>query len=57
MPKDLDKTKSSLQTSLLPDNLMFEGTHLGCMLSLKFEDWDLEDSEKFPQLETESLMK
>lgn len=29
VPKDLDETKSSLQTPLLPKNITFEGTHLG----------------------------
>ena len=57
MPKDLDETKSSLQTLLLPNNIMFEGTHLGCMPSLKLEDWDLANHEKFPHLETRNLMK
>jgi len=36
VPKDLAETKSSLQTLLLPDGIMFEGTHLGHVLSLKF---------------------
>ena len=26
VPKDLDETKSSLQSPLLPDNIIFEGT-------------------------------
>ena len=49
--------QDSLQTSLLPDNIIFEGTHLGRVPSLKFEDWDLVDYENFPQLETTNLMK
>lgn len=57
MPKDLDETKISLRTPLLLDNIMFEGTHLGCVSSLKFEDWDLTNHEKFPHLETRNLMK
>lgn len=28
VPKDLDETKSSLQISLLQDNIIFEDTHL-----------------------------
>lgn len=36
--KDLDKTKSSLQTLLLPDGIMFEGPHLGCEPTMKFKD-------------------
>ena len=57
VPKDLDKSKSSFQTPLLLDNIMFEGTHLKHMTSLKFEYWDLNDYEKFPHLETRNLMK
>ena len=57
VPKDLDETKSSLQTLLLPNNIIFEGTHMGQVPSLKFEDWALADHEKFPHLETKNLMK
>lgn len=55
--KDLDATKSSLQTPLLPNGIIFEGTHLGRIPTIKFEDWDLTNSEKFPHLEMETLMK
>ena len=57
IPKDLDATKSALQTPLLLDGIVFEGLHLGCVPTMKFEDWDLTDSEKFPHLDIESLMK
>lgn len=57
VPKDLDDTKRSLQTSLLQDGIIFEGMHLGRVLSMKFEDWDLADHEKFPHLKTKNLMK
>ena len=57
VPKDLDSAKSALQTPLLPDGIVFEGTHLGCMQPVKFEYWDLADHEKFPHLETGNLMK
>lgn len=57
VPKDLDATKSALQTLLLLDGIKFEGLLVGCVPTLKFEDWDLVDSKKFPHLETESLMK
>ena len=57
VPKDLDETKSSLQTSLLLDNIVFEGTHVGRVPTMKFEDWDLADCKKFPHLETWNLMK
>jgi len=57
VPKELDKTKSSHETLLLPDDIMFEGTHLGHVPNMKFEDWDLADHEKFPHLEAKNLMK
>ncbi len=57
VPKDLDETKSSLQILLLPDGIVFEGTHLGRVPTMKFEDWDLVEWEKFPHLETRNLMK
>ena len=57
IPKDLDATTSALQTTLLPDGITFEGSILRCVPTLKFEDWDLVDNEKFPHLEMESLMK
>lgn len=52
VPKYVDERKSSLQTAVLPDNLIFEGTHLGRVPSLKFEYWDLAIDEKFPHLQT-----
>jgi len=57
VPKDLDETKSFLQTPLLPDDIMFEGMHLGRVLTMKFEDWDLTGHKKFPHLEIGNLMK
>lgn len=36
--KYLDETKSSLQTPLLPDGIVFEGMHLGRVATMKFED-------------------
>lgn len=56
LPKDINESKSSLQTPLLPDDIVFEGLHLGWVLVLKFEDWDLVNHEKFPHLVTEKLM-
>ena len=53
VPKDLDETKSFLQTSFLPDDIMFEGMHLGHVLTMKFEDWDLAYCEKFLTLRLE----
>lgn len=36
--KDLDESKSSLQTPLLPNDIISEGVHLGQVPSLNFED-------------------
>ena len=36
VPKDLDESKSSLQTLLLPDDIIFEGMHLERVPNLKF---------------------
>jgi len=57
VPKDLDATKSALQSPLLPDGIVFEGSPLDCMPTMKFEYWDLMDNEEFPHLETKNLMK
>jgi len=57
VPKDLDESKSSLQTLLLLDDIIFAGEHLGWVLSLEFEDWDRMGHETFPHLETMQLMK
>lgn len=39
------------------EGVLFEGTTVGRILSMKFEEWDLVDSEKFPHLETSELMQ
>jgi len=57
VPKDLYESKSSLQTPLLPEDIIFERVHLGWVPSLMFEDQDLADNEKFPHLATAQLMK
>jgi len=54
--KDLEATKNTLQTPLLPDEIRFHGLPLGRVLNIKFEDWDLAKSEKFPQLTAEKLL-
>jgi len=56
VPKYIGESKSSLQTLMLPDDIIFEGVHLGWVLVLKFEDWDLTDHLKFPHLVTTQLM-
>lgn len=57
VPKYLDVVKSALQTPLLQEEILFEGSDLGHMPMMKFEYWDLTDSENFPHLETSQLMK
>lgn len=56
LPKDLDIVKAELQALLLPDDIRFEGLPLGCVPSLKFEDWDLANSDKFPELAEDMLL-
>jgi len=46
VPKDLEKTKSEL----LPNGIKFEGTCLGHVMTMKFENWDLTNHENFPYL-------
>jgi len=57
VPKDVDTIKSALKTSLLLDGILFEGSVLGHITTMKFENLDLMDSERFPHLETSQLMK
>lgn len=57
VPKDIDGSKSSLQTSLLPGDIVFEGLHLERVPALKFEDWDLTNHKKFLDLATTKLMR
>jgi len=38
VPKDVDESKSSLQTLLLSHDIIFEGPHLGRVPMFKFED-------------------
>ena len=52
----MDAAKSTLQTPLLPDEIRFDGLPLGRVPSIKFEDWDLADSDKFPQLAADKLL-
>ena len=50
VPKDIDESKTPLQTPLLPDEIDFNGPDLARVLILKLKDWDLVDHEKFPHL-------
>ena len=55
--KDIFESKRSLQTPLLSDDIIFEGSHLRWVHVLKFEDWDLANHEKIPHFVTEKLMR
>lgn len=54
--KDIDESKVTLHTPLLPNEIVFEGPCLGWFPLLKLEDWDLVDIDKFPHLATYQLM-
>lgn len=55
LPKDLDITKAKIQASLLLDDIKFKGLPLGHVPSLKFEYYDLADSDKFLELAKDML--
>lgn len=54
--KDIDESKVALHIPLLPNEIVFEGPFLGWFPLLKWEDFDLYDTEKFPHLTTDQLM-
>jgi len=56
VPEDVDESKSSLQTPLLPDDIVFEGANLERVPVLKFEDWNLMHHKNIPHLATVTLM-
>jgi len=56
VPKDVNERKITLFTTLLPKKITFEGPHLVHVSLLKMEDWDLEDTEHFPHLATNTFM-
>ena len=45
VPKEIDESKATLYTPLLPDKIVFGGLNLVWILMLKLEDWDLADTE------------
>lgn len=57
VPKDLDVVYNILITLSLPEGVSFKGTAIGRIPTMKFEDWDLANTEKFPHLETNKLME
>lgn len=54
--KDIDESKVTLHTPLLPDQIVFEGPRLGHIPLLKLEDLDLDDAKCFPHLAMDQLM-
>jgi len=52
----LDAANNALQTPLVLDEIRFDGLPLGRLLSIKFKDWDLADSDKFPELTEDQLL-
>lgn len=56
VPKDIDESKTPLQTPLLLDEITFDSLCLAWVLILKIKDWDLADHENFMHLPTEQLM-
>lgn len=57
VPKDINENKVTLFTPLLPDKITFKGQKLVHVPHFKLEDWDLEDTECFPQLVTDTFMQ
>lgn len=51
--KDINESKSPLQTPLLRDEITFNDPCLARVSILKLKDWYLVDHEKFPHLVTE----
>ena len=56
IPKDIDESKVTLHTPLLPDKLAFEGLRLARVPHLNLEDWDLANTKCFPHLVTDQFM-
>ena len=54
--RDINESKTPLQTPLLLAKIVFDRLCLARVPLLKLEDWDLADNEKFPHLATKQLM-
>lgn len=55
--KDAYLGKFIISTSLLPEQVPFEGSWIVCFPLLRMEDWDLTDHTKFPYLAMDKYMK
>lgn len=57
VPTNLDEVDNKLIISSLPKGVPIESSMVGYILAMKFEDWDLADTTKFPHLGTGALME
>lgn len=57
VPTNMDDVDNILITMSLPKEVPFEGTMTSRISTMKFEYWDLADTDKFPHLVTNKLMK
>ena len=57
VPANLDEVDTLIVTPSLPKAMPVENSVVGCVSTMKFEDWDHANHEKFPHLETRNLMK
>lgn len=57
IPKNLDEFDTIIITQYFPKAVPAENSVVGCVATMKFEDWDLADIEKFPHLAIDVLME
>lgn len=57
VPANLDEVDTVIVTPSLPKAVPVENSVVGCVVTMKFEDWDLADIVKFPHLTTDALME
>ena len=57
VPTNLDDVDNILITPSLPKEVPLKGMVTGRILTMKFVDWDLADTDKFPHLAISELMK
>jgi len=57
VPANLDEVDTILFTPSLPKAVPKEGSMVNHISTMKFEDWDLADTAKFPHLAIDALME
>jgi len=57
VPAKLDEVNTVIITLSLPKAVPVENSVVGCVATMKFEDWDLVDIVKFPHLVMDALME